>query len=68
MTMHQPQYQPHGPNAPGPQAPPPGQYQPAPMGYAPVPYGPPAPRPTNTMAIVALIGGIMTGILGIIFG
>ncbi len=36
-------------------------------GY-PGPYGPPPRRPTNTMAIVALVGSLLFAPLGIVFG
>ncbi|GGA57428.1 hypothetical protein GCM10011490_03980 [Pseudoclavibacter endophyticus] len=60
----------HDPGAGGAQAPSHGAVPPAP-GYAPVPYQPQsyaAPRPTNTMAIIALVGGILTGVVGIVCG
>lgn len=42
---------------------------PQPYGAAPQPYGyAPAAAPTNTMAIIALIGGLLMPIVGIICG
>ena len=49
--------------------PPYGAYPPSPYGGYPAPYGGyPQPRPTNTMAIVALVCAFVFAPLGIVFG
>lgn len=74
MTTPDPYSQPQQPPVPPPAQPPYAPYAQPP--YAPPPYGYPPmvpPRPTNGMAIAAMVCGIVgvcspLGVLGIIFG